>query len=83
MSGCGRLAKVRKTNERERAPRSRRRSWPRLDSPQRRGLFKAWEVRRRLLAAGLSAFEPDPIGALADLRSASRRPAHRAGLPTA
>ena len=34
MSGCGRLAKVRKTNERERAPRSRRRSWPRLDSRQ-------------------------------------------------
>jgi hypothetical protein len=29
------------------------------------GLFKAWELRRRLIAAALSPYEPDPIGALA------------------
>jgi hypothetical protein len=40
-----------------------------IGDPQRRGLFKAWEVRRHLLAAGLSAFEPDPIGALAAIEA--------------
>ena len=40
-----------------------------IGDPQRRGLLKAWEVRRRLLAAGLSAFEPDPIGALAAIEA--------------
>jgi hypothetical protein len=29
------------------------------------GLIKAWQLRQRLLAAGLSVYEPDPIGALA------------------
>jgi hypothetical protein len=35
-----------------------------IDDPQRHGLFAAWDLRRRLLAAGLSAYEPDPIAAL-------------------
>lgn len=29
------------------------------------GRAAAWELRRRLIAAGLSMYEPDPIGALA------------------
>ena len=29
-----------------------------------RGEVAAWELRRRLLAAGLSEFEPDPVAAL-------------------
>ena len=28
------------------------------------GRVAAWELRRRLIASGLSAYEPDPIGAL-------------------
>jgi hypothetical protein len=35
-----------------------------IDDPQQHGLFAAWDLRRRLLAAGLSAYEPDPIAAL-------------------
>ena len=33
------------------------------------GRVAAWELRRRLLAAGLSAFEPDPVGALAAIEA--------------
>jgi hypothetical protein len=36
---------------------------PRDDSPLA-GRVAAWELRRRLIAAGLSVFEPDPIRAL-------------------
>jgi hypothetical protein len=32
--------------------------------PQQHGLYAAWDLRRRLIAAGLSAYEPDPIAAL-------------------
>ena len=36
------------------------------------GRVAAWELRRRLLAAGLSAYEPDPIGALHTIEAAPR-----------
>jgi hypothetical protein len=36
---------------------------PRDESPVA-GRVAAWELRRRLIAAGLSKFEPDPIRAL-------------------
>jgi hypothetical protein len=35
-----------------------------VDDPQQHGLIAAWELRRKLLAAGLSAYEPDPLAAL-------------------
>ena len=35
-----------------------------LDTSPLMGRLAAWELRRRLLAAGLSKFEPDPIRAL-------------------
>jgi hypothetical protein len=35
-----------------------------LDSSPLMGHVAAWELRRRLLAAGLSVFEPDPVRAL-------------------
>jgi hypothetical protein len=40
--------------------------------PQRHGLFAAWELRRRLIALGLSAFEPDPVAALQAVEEAAR-----------
>ena len=33
------------------------------------GKVGAWELRRRLIAAGLSMYEPDPIGALAAIEA--------------
>jgi hypothetical protein len=36
------------------------------------GRVAAWEVRRRLIASGLSAYEPDPIGALAAIEARAR-----------
>jgi hypothetical protein len=38
--------------------------------PNKYGLFAAWELRRRLLAAGLSVYEPNPPAALAALEAA-------------
>jgi hypothetical protein len=36
------------------------------------GKVAAWEPRRRLIAAGLSVYEPDPVRALEAVRSATR-----------
>jgi hypothetical protein len=36
-----------------------------LDDPNCHGLFAAWRLRMRLIEAGLSQWEPDPITALA------------------
>jgi hypothetical protein len=38
------------------------------------GLMKAWNVRQRLLAAGLSAYEPNPPAALAAIAQAPPSP---------
>jgi hypothetical protein len=35
------------------------------------GRVAAWELRRRLIASGLSQFEPDPIGALCGVEEAA------------
>jgi hypothetical protein len=40
--------------------------------PQQHGLLAAWELRRRLIAVGLSAFEPDPLHALQAVAEAAR-----------
>jgi hypothetical protein len=37
--------------------------------PTEIGLLRAWELRQRLIAAGLSVYEPDPIGALAAIEA--------------
>jgi hypothetical protein len=36
-----------------------------IADPQKLGLLDAWQLRRRLLAVGLSVYEPDPPAALA------------------
>jgi hypothetical protein len=38
------------------------------------GRVAAWELRRRLIAAGLSAYEPDPIGALHAIEARQQPP---------
>jgi hypothetical protein len=42
-----------------------------VDDPHRYGLFAAWELRRKLTASGLSAFEPDPLAALDAIEQAA------------
>ena len=42
-----------------------------VNDPNRYGLRAAWELRRRLIASGLSMYEPDPLGALAALAAAT------------
>jgi hypothetical protein len=44
---------------------------PRDESPVA-GRVAAWELRRRLLAAGLSVYEPDPLNALATAAARQR-----------
>jgi hypothetical protein len=39
------------------------------DDGDGRGLVDAWELRRRLVASGLSMYEPDPPGALAAIEA--------------
>ena len=48
-----------------------------------RGEVAAWELRRRLLAAGLSEFEPDPVRALEAVAERLRAQASPAGRPAA
>jgi hypothetical protein len=40
-----------------------------LADPNKYGLLAAWQLRQRLLAGGLSAFEPDPLTALSRLET--------------
>jgi hypothetical protein len=45
------------------------------DEHPHRGRVAAWELRRRLIASGLSAFEPDPIRALYEAEEAAKQTA--------
>jgi hypothetical protein len=43
------------------------------------GRVRAWELRRQLLAAGLSMYEPDPLAALREREQAAENPPERGG----
>jgi hypothetical protein len=45
-----------------------------VDDMPSAGNVAAWELRRRLIDAGLSAFEPDPVAALAAHTAEQRTP---------
>jgi hypothetical protein len=40
---------------------------------QQHGLHSAWELRRKLLTAGLSMYEPDPVGVLAEMENQNQK----------
>jgi hypothetical protein len=42
-----------------------------VNDPQQHGLLAAWDLRRRLLAVGLSRYEPDPVAALTAAKPAA------------
>jgi hypothetical protein len=44
-----------------------------VDDAQHDGHLAAWELRRRLLDAGLSQWEPDPVRALSEVEAAKLR----------